>query len=247
MRSAILDAAFGQKQAEAGQAPATEAPKTAAKTAEAPAGPSASAAMAAKYQFTAVYSAAWATGWYGGQGGGYKPGQGTVWEFTGTKGSSGGPITLERALLKENADKAQWWRIRWTSQGEEMLYEFLVGADGTVLKVRYRDPESGAIGEFVPDKAPPQAGPGTAAPPSREEAGKYVKGRGPVTVRAGTFTADHIVYTEKNGNYQTEAWGSDKVPGGLVKSINRNLKTKETSTAELVRILSGLTTELASY
>ena len=243
MRSAFLDAAFGQKQADTEQAPVADAPKT-VKT---PAGPSASAAMAAKYQFTAVYSAAWATGWYGGQGGGYKPGQGTVWEFTGSKGSSDEPITVERALLKENPDKSQWWRIRWTADEDTLLYEFLVAADGAAQKVRYRDPESGAVGEFVPDKATPQAAQGQGTPLSREEAGRYVKGRGSITVRAGTFTADHIVYTEKGSSYQTEAWGSDKVPGGLVKTIHLNLKTKETSTAELVRILSGLTTELSSY
>ena len=243
IRGAFLDAAFGQKSADTEPAPAAEAPKAA----KAPSGPSASAAMAAKYQFTAVYSAAWAMGWYGGQGGGYKPGQGTVWEFSGSKGSSDGPITVERALLKENPDTTQWWRIRWTAEEDTFLYEFLVGADGTAQKVRYRDPESGAIGEFVPDKRSPQASAGPGTPMSREEAGKYVKGRGSIKVRAGTFTADHIVYTEKGSNYQTEAWASDKVPGGLVKTIALNLKTKETSTAELVGILSGLTTELSSY
>jgi hypothetical protein len=156
VRNAFMNAALGQNAGETEQAPAAEQPKAA----KAPKGPSASSIMAAKYQFTAVYSTMWSVGWYGGKGGGYKPGQGTVWEFTGSKGSSG---------------------------------------------------------------------------------------KGPITVRAGTFTADHIVYTDKGGTYQTESWGSDKVPGGLVKSVHLNLKTKDTSTAELIRIDSGITTELSSY
>jgi hypothetical protein len=243
VRHAFMNAALGQNTGETEQAPAAAEPKAA----KAPKGPSAASVMAAKYQFTAVHSMMWSIGWYGGKGGGYKPGQGTVWEFTGSKGSSRKPMTMERALLKENADTTQWWRIKWTADEDTFLYEFLVGADSLVQKVRYRDQETGAIGEFVPDQAAPQASAGTGAPTSREEAGKYVKGTGSIKVRAGTFTADHIVYTDKGGASQTESWGSDKVPGGLVKSIRTNLKTKETSTAELIRIDSGVTTELSSY
>ena len=73
---------------------------------------SAGAAMAYEYQFGAFYGGFWSMGWFGYKDGGYKPGQGTVWKFSGKGKSSSEPMTFERALLKTNTDASQWWRFK---------------------------------------------------------------------------------------------------------------------------------------
>ncbi|HET7839835.1 MAG TPA: hypothetical protein VFL04_08740, partial [Rectinemataceae bacterium] len=97
-------------------------------------------AAAYQYQFSSFYSGVWSMGWFGYGESNYKPGQGTVWTFKGSS-RNGEDLSFERALLRVNADKSQWWRFRLDTGKDRLLYEFLVGSDGTVLKVRYQDPD----------------------------------------------------------------------------------------------------------
>ena len=108
-----------------------------------------------QYQFNAFYGAMWTLGWFGYKDANYQPGQGTIWEITSSSKGSKGPTTFERAFLKLNKDKSQWWRLRikGSKEKEEIVYELLVGADTLVQKVRYKDPDSGQVGEFVPDQS----------------------------------------------------------------------------------------------
>jgi hypothetical protein len=210
----------------------------------------AGSAMAYQYQFGAFYGGIWNMGWYGYSDASFKPGQGTVLEIAGEgkKSSSGDKMTIERALLKVNKDASQWWRFKIVSGKDTILYEFLVGADSVVQKVRYKDPDSGTIGEFIPgkDSSQPAAGPSTA-PRSRAELAKYKVDRQDVKVQAGSFTADHYLYTDDAQKGSSEFWVSEKVPGGMLKSVYTNKKDNKTSTIELVQIESGVTTALASY
>jgi hypothetical protein len=159
-------------------------------------------------------------------------------------------VSIERALLKVLPDKSQWWRFKMTSGKTNIIYEFLVGADSVVTKVRYQDPDSGAIGEFVPNQKQmePQAGMGaSSAPKSRAEMAKYYTGKQSVQVAAGTFTADHYLYADETGNGTAESWVNEKVPGYMVKTIYTSKKNNQVSTGELVQIESGVTTALNSY
>jgi hypothetical protein len=206
------------------------------------------AGIAYQYQFSAFYGGLWNMGWYGYKDHNYKPGQGTVWTFTGANKKSSEPMIIERALLKVNADSSQWWRFKLDAGKDTIVYEFLVGADTVVKKVRYKDPDSGTVEEFVPsqDRQQPQAGPSNA-PRSREEMAKYKVDRQNVKVRGGSFAADHYLYTDEKENGSAENWVSTTVPGYMVKSVYTNKKGKQTVTGELVQIESGVTTILGSF
>jgi hypothetical protein len=210
----------------------------------APQGTSPGAAMAYQYQFNAFYGGFWNMGWFGYGDANYKPGQGTVWTFKGDKEKDS--FVLERALLKVNADKTAWWRMRMDSgkAKDRMVYEFLVGADGVVTKVRYQDPD-GNIGEFVPQNQQ-QAQP-AEAPKSRADMAKYLVDKQSVTVKAGTFATDHYLYNDEKGRGTGEYWASDKVPGYMVKSVYTGKKDKKVSTGELTEIENGVKTTLNSY
>jgi hypothetical protein len=67
-----------------------------------------------------------------------------------------------------------------------------------------------------------------------------------VRVRAGSFPSEHYRYTSDAGD-TVEGRVSDTVPGYLVKTVYASGGDKRTSTAELVQIESGVTTELQSY
>ena len=198
--------------------------------------------VAYQFQFNAFFGSFWNMGWFGYKDPNYKPGQGTVWTFT-VSGKPKETMTLERALLKVNADGTRWWRLRVDADGDTILYEFLVAADSTVKKVRYKDPDTGSIQEFVPSQQPS----GGPAAPSAEEMAKYKVDRQAVKVKAGTFDADHYRYTDPKGSGTTESWVSQAVPGYVVKTIFTAAKDKETSTGELTQIVSGVTSVLGSF
>jgi hypothetical protein len=207
------------------------------------------AAMAYQYQFGAFYSGFWNMGWFGYKDNSYKPGQGTIWKFTGTsRKPSESAMTFERALLKVNADSSQWWRFKMDTGKDSILYEFLVGTDSTVKKVRYKDPDSGTVGEFVPsqDRSQASAGPSNG-PKTREEMAKYRVDKQNVKVQAGNFAADHYLYNDDAEKGSAEFWVSATVPGNMVKSIYTTKKDNQTSAVELMQIESGVTTTLSSY
>jgi hypothetical protein len=104
--------------------------------------------QAFQYQFDAFYMGLWSVGWFGYGEQNYKPGQGTIWEFANTGEDQ--PTIFERAYLRANTDGSQWWRLRLGQAEDTLVFEFLVGADGDVQRVRYRDPDSKVIGEFAP-------------------------------------------------------------------------------------------------
>ncbi len=211
----------------------------------APSGGSPGSAMAYQYQFNAFYGSYW-TGWWAGEGSHYQVGQGTVWQISSSNGGSRKPITFERALLKVNADNSEWWHLKFDTGDQTIVYEFLVGPDHVVAKVRYRDPQSNTVGEFVPNASSQQPSNGPA-PMTKDQMAQYITGQESIQVPAGTFTADHILYTDQDKGFRVEAWGSAAVPGGLIKSIATNLNNHVTSTTELIQIESGVGTELGSY
>jgi hypothetical protein len=244
MGSAITSA-FAKQAEPAPQEPAAQAP------APAPAQqPAAGPAIAYQYQFNAFYSGMWNMGWFGYGDANYKVGQGTVWTFTGTDGKGNAKdkdsFTLERALLKINADKSQWWRFKMDTGKDAILYEFLVGADTVVQKVRYQDPE-GNIGEFTPGQGQQQPTQTADMPRSRADMAKYLVDKQRVTVKGGTFNTDHYLYTDAKGRGTAESWVSEKVPGYMVKSIYTAKKDNKTSKGELIQIESGVTTALSSF
>ncbi len=226
-------------------APAAEAQQPAEQPAAQPQAQPSGATMAYKYQFNAFYGAMWNFGWFGYKDANYKEGQGTVWEITGSRGSKG-PTTFERAFLKVTPDKSQWWRFKIQDKKNEIVYEFLVASDTTVQKVRFKDPDSGQVQEFVPDKSGPQPT-YTATQPTREQLANSLVGKENVTVKAGSFSTDHYRYTEPKSGYTGDSWISKTVPGYMVKFSGKNPKNNDTASGELVQIENGVTTVLGSF
>jgi hypothetical protein len=224
--------------------------QTSAAPAPEPAQTSATPTMAYQYQFNAFYGGMWNMGWFGYRDANYKAGQGTVWKFTNAGKGSSEPVTFERALLKVNADTSQWWRFKLDTGKETITYEFLVGPDSVVKKVRYKDPDSGTVGEFVPGKSDqqPQAGADTSSmPKSRADLAKYKVDKQKVQVKAGSFATDHYLFTDEKSGGAAESWVNETVPGYMVKSVYTSKKNNQTSTGELIQIESGVTTALGSY
>jgi hypothetical protein len=222
------------------------APTPQKQQAPAPAAP----AQVYQYQFNAFYAGMWSMGWFGYKDANYKPGQGTVWTFTSTGGGSSKPVTFERALLKITPNASQWWRFKLDTGEDTLIYEFLVGSDARVQKVRYKDPDTGAIGEFVPSQTDQQTktGPGASGgPKSRADFAKYKVDKQRVQVKAGTYNADHYKYTDETDNGTGETWVNETVPGYMVKTVYTSKKNNQTSTGELIQIESGVTTILSSY
>ncbi len=205
--------------------------------------PSAST-QAYQYQFNAFYGGFWNFGWFGYKDPNYKPGEGTVWKMTTTGAGSNKPFTFERALLKVNADGSQWWRFKMDTDEHTIVYEFLVGSDGVVQKVRFKDPSSGQIEEFIPSKSAPQS---NAPQISREQLASSLVGTESVTVPAGTFTTDHYRYTSPQSGYVSDVWINKEVPGYMVQFTGKNPKDNRTANGQLIKIESGVTTELNSY
>ena len=227
------------------QAPAASQPTASPAPAQsAMAGPGGSA-VAYQYQFNAFYDGMWSMGWFGYADSNYKPGQGTVWDFAGAGSGASKSVEYERALLKVNADNSGWWRFKLNNGKTDVLYEFLVGPDGAAQRVRFKDPDTGAVSEFVPDRSggqPAQA----ATPASRADMAQYLTGKQQVQVKGGNFNADHYLYSDATRGGKAEYWLSDAVPGYMVKSIY-TAKDGKVSTIELARIETGMATELSSY
>ncbi|HUZ16957.1 MAG TPA: hypothetical protein VMV68_01130 [Spirochaetia bacterium] len=204
----------------------------------------ATSSQAYQMNFNAFYSGFWNFGWFGYGDPNYKAGQGTVWEISGSGSSK--PVTFERALLAVNADGSQWWRLKFDSGKDSIIYEFLVGKDTQVQKVRFKDPESGQIGEFVPTQNGGQ--PSNAPAYSREQLQQAFVGKDTVKVPAGTFTADHYIYTDQQRNYKYELWTDSSVPGYMIKfEGTQQGNRKAASSGRLIQIETGATTELGSF
>ena len=203
----------------------------------------AGAAVAYQYQFNAFYGAMWNFGWFGYKDANYQPGQGTIWQITSSRNSK--TTLFERAFLKANADKSQWWRLKISGGKDEIIYEFLVGADTKVQKVRYKDPGSGQVQEFIPDNSRQQ--PGAPSQPTRDQLASSLVGTETVQVKAGTFTADHYAYTDPQSGYKGDSWIAKKVPGYMVKFNGSSPKNNVTSSGELVQIENGVATVLGPY
>jgi len=240
---AVVSGVAGQNQTPAAQqAPADSTAQQ--QPQQAPQGQQPSgAAFAYQYQFNAFYGAMWNFGWFGYKDANYQPGQGTIWQITSSRNNK--TTLFERAYLKANADQSQWWRLKITSGKDEIIYEFLVGTDTKVQKVRYKDPGSGQVQEFIPDNSGQQQG--TYSQPTRNQLANSLVGTETVQVKAGTFTADHYAYTDPQSGYKGDSWISKKVPGYMVKFNGISPKNNVTSSGELVQIESGVATVLGSY
>jgi hypothetical protein len=187
--------------------------------------------MLAMNQLTPELTQAYAMGvfavvyYHGGftwQGKGYQPGEFTQWE--GQSMAQGD--FFEKAFLRREADKSEWWRVKVQEKGNdgkpgEAVFEALFSApakDGSqaIKRMRAKLPGQTAGGE-VPITAE-NRGSWVLRPTSRltpESLKGATVGTEKVAVPAGSFTARHVRFAHGAG--QAEWWLVDTVPGGVVK------------------------------
>jgi hypothetical protein len=191
------------------------------------------AQMAFNYAFSAG-------GLWAGQKG-YKPGEYTKFEWTMEGEDS---IVLERAYLKEQDDSRQWWRVSWADAQGTWIWEALIDpASGTMVRMRARDAD-GNEGEV------PVSGEAVYMPPAeltQESVQGATVGKEKVTVPAGTFQTDHVVFMAPTGEGQSEFWLAPQVPGGVVKYLISRKGEGTVWTSELVEYGKQADTVLSSY
>lgn len=196
----------------------------------------------------------------------FKEGEGVRWEITSRNDNETQRMEIERALLRRTSEGNSWWFLRYTDEEEEFISEALLDEDYNIIVFRYRDPETGSIREWIPEKeedADTEAEEVNAVVADeddyyRSDFEDHVVGKGHVTVPAGRFNAQHVlienVYVEDEGedteeNYQLsyEWWLVPQVPGKLVKYVWTDESDNSTLSGELISYGKGYETQLDSF
>ncbi len=141
-----------------------------------------------------------------------------------------------RALLRTNPDGTKWWRFVYDAD-EALAFEALVDEDYSLLRMRYLDPGTERVEEFVPDD--PRVWQ-QAAIEARREQDSLAPTRlrtERITVGAGTFDTD--VYTYEENGYAFTWWVAENVPGRVVQLEGRSSEADEIY-GELLEVLSGV-------
>lgn len=164
--------------------------------------------------FTSFYYA----GGYAWNGKAYQPGEYTQWEAV----YEGGYQLIEKAFLKREADKREWWRLRSKmtyeeGEQEEVIFEALFSAPDKsgiqrIVRMRAKLPGQNAGEIPITDANKDRWVLSPAKKLSRESLDGATVGWETVKVPAGTYKARHVKYA---GNL--EWWLVDTVPGGVIK------------------------------
>ena len=145
----------------------------------------------------------------------YKEGEGSVWKLT-SKSNPGENLLVDKALLKINSDGTKWWKVKYSDDGDDIVFEFLIDTDYRIVKLRFRDADTGKIQEYEPtDKDIVTYSKEYMRTFTDSDYSEMKTGTEKVKTPAGIFLADHLVYTEEEADY--EWWIIDKVPGNMVK------------------------------
>ena len=189
------------------------------------------AQMAFNYAFSAG-------GLWAGQRG-YEPGEFTKFRWT-MEGDD--PLVMERAYLKELDDGKQWWRVTWEDSEGSLVWEALIDPDTSqMVRMRARDAD-GNEGEV------PVSGQAVYMAPAeltKESVQGATVGKEKVTVPAGTFQSDHVVYMTGDG--QAEFWLAPQIPGGVVKYLISRKGEGTVWNSDLVDYGKNADTVLNSY
>lgn len=193
-----------------------------------------------------VFAAVYYNGGYCWEGKPYQPGDYTQWEGTHTVQGD----WFEKAFLKREANKQEWWRVRvienHDGKPEEAVFEALFSApnksgEQKILRMRAKLPNQ-TQGAEVPITAKNQDSwvlrPSSRLTPA-SVAGATV-GNEQVNVPAGFFKCRHVRFASGNG--QVDWWLSDAAPGGLVKytyTATEGKNKSETATMQLKKAGTG--------
>ncbi|MCK4514575.1 MAG: hypothetical protein KAU31_04915, partial [Spirochaetaceae bacterium] len=186
----------------------------------------------------------------------FREGQGVTWEITGGDENDKSLFTAERALLKRNTDGTSWWFLGYQSEEDALEYEVLMDDEYVPLEIVWRDADSGNTMrhafDYGEENEPPPAGEESVVY-SDEFGDEYSRSTERITVRSGTYTAEHVTYeisdTETSARLEYHWWLVDDIPGDLVKYEYRQFDNGEENVicGELVAIDDGYVTRLGAY
>jgi len=192
-------------------------------------------------QAQVVFSYTFSAGGYWVGGTGYKPGEYTKFDWIDEGGTK---VILERAFLKKLDDGNEWWRVSWSDEEGNWIYEALLSpSEERMVRLRARDAD-GNEGEI------PLTEEAIYVPPvkvSDESIKGATVGRETVETPAGKFTTDHVVFVAATGEGKVEWWITDSVPGGVVKYLARDNEQKTVWTSILREFGKNAETVLSSY
>ncbi|TVR29003.1 MAG: hypothetical protein EA404_15830 [Spirochaetaceae bacterium] len=203
----------------------------------------------------------------GGYGAGleqFAEGEGVTWEVVSSDDRDSSTFIAERALLRNNADGTSWWYLAYRTEDNgdevEMEYEARLNQEYHALEIYFRDPETGEIRHQVLDQ------PEAATEDDEdwddleydddhvvwdEELGELRRERVRVTVGAGTFDAELLVYdftdeeTGERGEYRW--WTTSEVPGELVLYEWEGVTEAGTVRGELMQVRRDYRTRFGAY
>ncbi len=166
----------------------------------------------------------------------FEEGQGVRVQYRYQQGRNTEQMEYLRALLRINPDGTRWWRFVFDTD-EDLAFEALIDDDYSLLRIRYLDPGTERVEEFVPDD--PRVWQQAAMEARREEASvaPTTIGSARITVTAGTFDTD--VYTYEEDEYAFTWWVAENVPGRVVQLEGSSGDMDEIH-GELLEILSGV-------
>ncbi len=197
-------------------------------------------------QFYAIYWYAFAAGGFYFDDSTYEVGQGTVWSLTSSDDDD--EILLEKALLSVEDDGSKWWRIAFSQEGDRLIYEYHIGPDYQLIKMRFKDVGENKIGEyeFKTEGEEGQYGSSEVEPITSEDYSQYRSGTESLRVGAGTFECDVLEYsyTADTDTWNYTWWAAEEAPGSLVKFYWELNEGEEWMQGELVDITSGNKPEL---
>jgi hypothetical protein len=194
-------------------------------------------------QFAALYWASVALG-------GYLPGDDTFDEGDGIRfyhryrsveDGDVEEIEFTRALIDADADGAQWWRVVFFFEDDDLAFEVRVNDERGIELMRYIDPATEDVTTYAPDD--PYLWTSYDDLWTAEELDERRVGFERVTVTAGTFDAERIEATEEE--YRYTWWMNEDVPGRVVKFEGTTEEGTSVS-GELLEIMTDVTSPWGS-
>lgn len=208
-----------------------------------------------------AYTQTYFVGGYGVNADNFQEGQGSTWRVESSDREEEASYTAERALLQRQDGGSTWWYLRFDPEGEEDAssaeFEVQLSADQQALEMYMQDPETGDIRHHQFSHNEEENIEAEEGEDSLEEygyqtnaiyaesGGEYQERSEEVTVEAGTFQTDVLIYSAEEYNEENEEYGdrfeyrwwvTEDVPGHLVKFEYRNLQSDEVFRGELIEI-----------
>lgn len=182
----------------------------------------------------------------------YKAGEWTTWDIKDAS-QPDQKMTLERAMIRRDPDKSEWWRTKTISvtpeQADTIILETQmkpVDRDGLtmqVVRMRGKFPGDSAGKELmVPENMHTVSPQAFGRKPTPESIAGATIGTESIKAGNATYSAKHVQFGSGGGNM--DWWIADRVPGGLVRVTSTANGKDAMWTMELTGTGKGAKSEL---